>query len=230
MHFHIPKPLHGWRQFVGEVGIIVLGVLIALGFEQFVSALHWRQETDAARQSLHEDVSDNLEEASARDFQQPCIDRRLAELATVFEQHTAGQPIRIQGVIGRPLVYTGSRATWQIALSSQALAHMPLREKLQFGRAFSAYENMDQVLGREQEAWLRLGMLNAPKQLQPGDWSVLHQAYAEAVSLNGRLQTITSDVLSTQTMGQKPKISNQPPPAIIAQIKALCTPILAAAR
>lgn len=36
-HFHIPRPLHGWREFVGEVGIIVLGVLIALGFEQVAS-------------------------------------------------------------------------------------------------------------------------------------------------------------------------------------------------
>jgi hypothetical protein len=30
MHFHLPKPLHGWRAFAGEVGIIVVGVLIAL--------------------------------------------------------------------------------------------------------------------------------------------------------------------------------------------------------
>jgi len=31
MHFHLPKPLHGWREFAGEVGIIVIGVLIVLG-------------------------------------------------------------------------------------------------------------------------------------------------------------------------------------------------------
>jgi hypothetical protein len=24
-HFHVPKPLHGWREFIGEVGIIVIG-------------------------------------------------------------------------------------------------------------------------------------------------------------------------------------------------------------
>lgn len=35
MHFHLPKPLHGWREFAGEVGIIVIGVLIALSAEQF---------------------------------------------------------------------------------------------------------------------------------------------------------------------------------------------------
>lgn len=42
MHLHLPKPLHGWRQFVGEVGIIVLGVLIALGAEQIVEGIHER--------------------------------------------------------------------------------------------------------------------------------------------------------------------------------------------
>ena len=37
MRFNLPKPLHGWREFAGEVGVIVLGVLIALGFEQIAS-------------------------------------------------------------------------------------------------------------------------------------------------------------------------------------------------
>jgi len=26
MHVHLPKSLHGWRAFAGEVGIIVMGV------------------------------------------------------------------------------------------------------------------------------------------------------------------------------------------------------------
>jgi hypothetical protein len=36
MHVHLPKALHGWRELAKEVGIIVLGVLIALTFEQIV--------------------------------------------------------------------------------------------------------------------------------------------------------------------------------------------------
>ena len=50
MHFHFPKPLHGWREFVGEVGIIVLGVLIALSAEQVVETIHDRY---LAREALH---------------------------------------------------------------------------------------------------------------------------------------------------------------------------------
>lgn len=34
IRFRIPTPLHGWREFAGEVGVIVLGVLIALGAQQ----------------------------------------------------------------------------------------------------------------------------------------------------------------------------------------------------
>ena len=49
MHFHLPKPLHGWREFAGEVGIIVLGVLIALGAEQVVETIH---DGYLARQAL----------------------------------------------------------------------------------------------------------------------------------------------------------------------------------
>ncbi len=36
MHLHLPKPLHGWREFLGEVGIIVIGVPLALGAEKVV--------------------------------------------------------------------------------------------------------------------------------------------------------------------------------------------------
>jgi isocitrate dehydrogenase len=49
---HLPKPLHGWREFVGEVGIIVLGVLIALGAEQVAETIHGLVEAKYARQAI----------------------------------------------------------------------------------------------------------------------------------------------------------------------------------
>jgi hypothetical protein len=44
MHVHLPKPLHGWREFAGEVGVIVIGVMIALGAQQLLEDWHWRSE------------------------------------------------------------------------------------------------------------------------------------------------------------------------------------------
>jgi hypothetical protein len=44
MEKRFPAPLHGWREFAGEVGTIVLGVLLALGAQELVQSFHWRSE------------------------------------------------------------------------------------------------------------------------------------------------------------------------------------------
>lgn len=71
MHIHLPKPLHGWRALVGEIGIIVVGVLIALSAEQFAEFMHNRGQV---RQG---------EEALKDNFRSSCLhrgDRRLRAL------------------------------------------------------------------------------------------------------------------------------------------------------
>src|SRR6185312_14058686 len=60
MHVHLPKPLHGWREFVGEVGIIVLGVLIALGAGQVVESLHFRHEQHDTLERLFRESRVNI--------------------------------------------------------------------------------------------------------------------------------------------------------------------------
>lgn len=224
MHFHLPKPLHGWREFVGEVGIIVLGVLIALGAEQVLEDIHWRQETRAARDALNADASESLNSAVSRQEQQLCIDRRLQEIADVFEDHSRGRPLNIHGPVGRPVYYGGSQNAWQVEVADQSLSHMPLSEKLRFSDAFNSYANLKETLLREQDAWLRLQVLDKPDVLQDGDWPVLHQAFAEASSLNRRLQVITADVLSHQSLGQQPE-GEAAPPGIQLALKAICSPV-----
>ena len=49
MDIHKPGPIQNWRDLLKEVGVIVLGVSIALGAEQAVEWLHWRSEVTAAR-------------------------------------------------------------------------------------------------------------------------------------------------------------------------------------
>src|SRR3982751_2672123 len=226
MHFYLPKPLHGWREFVGEVGIIVLGVLIALSAEQLVEDWRWRHETNAARAGLRQEAADNLNAAQKRVRLQPCVDRRLQEVAAMLADHAAHRPIPIQGLVGRPISYFGSTDAWQVEIASQALSHMSLDEKLAFSTAFANYENMNSVLRAEQQSWLRLGVLNAPEQLDAGDWPPLRQAYAEASSLNGRIQIITNDILASETLGQAPQQLEGEPASVTAAVRQFCEPIL----
>ena len=226
MHFHLPRPLHGWREFVGEVGIIVLGVLIALGAEQVIEDIHWRHEIEATRQALEMEAADNLSAAATRRRQQSCADKRLSEIAAMFRAHATGRPIRVRGAIGRPVSYYGSTDAWDVEVASQALSHMSLDEKLSLSTAFANYKNMNDVLRLEQTAWLRLNVLNAPEQLEAGDWPPLRQAYAEAQSLSARLQIITADIVSSETLGQRPKQLEDQPAAVDAAVKRFCEPIL----
>lgn len=61
MRFTMPKPLHGWREFGGEIAIIVIGVLLALGAEQMVQGLHSKaavaEFTFAADRELEYDLA-----------------------------------------------------------------------------------------------------------------------------------------------------------------------------
>ena len=80
MHVHLPKPLHGWREFVGEVGIIVIGVLLALGAEQIIETLHWRHKAGEATEALREEIGAHYNMATEAVVAAPCIDRQLAAL------------------------------------------------------------------------------------------------------------------------------------------------------
>jgi hypothetical protein len=224
-HFHIPKPLHGWREFAGEVGIIVLGVLIALTAEQIVQEFHWRAETRAARAALLSEARDNLLSAQFRQKQTPCVERRLGEIAEVFRQHSAGRPIKLTRPVRRPIPLGATHNAWDVAVSSQAVGHMDLAEKLKFADAFFNYQYWDQIQNREQEVWLTLGLLDDPTILSDNDWPVLHQAYAQARSLNVRIGIISNGVLTNLNLGQTPSPLELSPTAR-AGVMEFCRAIL----
>src|SRR3954467_15836039 len=85
MQVRLPKPLHGWRPFAGEVGIIVLGVLIALGLEQIASSVRDRANEREAHQAVYAEIMQNLSYMKARMATQGCVERRLDEIGALLE-------------------------------------------------------------------------------------------------------------------------------------------------
>jgi hypothetical protein len=77
MHFHLPKPLHGSREFAGEVGIIVVGVLIALAAEQLVENWRWHERAQEARERLRAEVGHVFLLVEERRDVTKCIDKQL---------------------------------------------------------------------------------------------------------------------------------------------------------
>lgn len=74
------RPRDGWRAFAGEVGVIVLGVLLALGAQQAVESWQIRRDVVAFRETIDREVSYNLYALDMRDRQVECDRRKVAEL------------------------------------------------------------------------------------------------------------------------------------------------------
>ena len=125
MHFHLPKPLHGWREFVGEVGIIVIGVLIALGAEQVVEAVHHRSQVDEAIEKLRAESADNRR---VLDYDLRLLQKSLAvvdrDLAALDGCRNPGTIRTLEPLPQDPVLYPADVA-WQGARDSALLPLMP---------------------------------------------------------------------------------------------------------
>lgn len=123
MHFHLPKPLHGWREFTGEVGIIVLGVLIALGAEQLLESVHWRHRRELAENAMREELgSDDGVMASALLARTHCVDQMLDRAENAILAGDRRQLADAMNAIP-PLDLRFDQTAWDAASSSQALTH-----------------------------------------------------------------------------------------------------------
>ena len=188
MKVRLPRPLRGWREFAGEVGIIVLGVGIALGAEQMLEREHWRQVVEAEDKALVDEIQENHGALLVRVMMQPCIDRRLAELAEVFRRHDAGLPLGIIAPIGRPSHFTGSKTTLEMATADQSLSHMTLRRKQAIFGTYGSYDIFGMVAAEERAAWRALQSLDRAETLQEADWRELRQAYDGVVDNNASMK------------------------------------------
>src|SRR5690348_12737557 len=139
MHFHLPKPLHGWRAFVGEVGIIVLGVLIALGAEQAVETLHWRNEVVDARRALDREVAYDLGAIEMREQEAPCIDRHLSEIRALLTGSSSGLRSGSRSPLGQPQLWRPRTDVWQAAVAGQVAEHMPLATRLGYADLYGQF-------------------------------------------------------------------------------------------
>ena len=57
------RPPEGWRAFAGEVGVVLLGVLLALGAQEIAEDIEDRREAAATRESLASEIRESLAQA-----------------------------------------------------------------------------------------------------------------------------------------------------------------------
>lgn len=168
MHFHLPKPLHGWREFAGEVGIIVIGVLIALGAEQVAETIHGNAQVREFRGAVNDELAYDLGSYKQRLILGPCVRARLAELDHVIASDRAGRPIRMHGLSHWPISFSLRTSVWT-GRTGEVEARMPLQTRLAYSSIYDDLTNYDVHRVDERNAWQELGEFDDAADLSNAD-------------------------------------------------------------
>ena len=169
--------MHGWREFAGEIAIIVVGVLIALSAEQAVEQIHWHHATEQAMEGMEKDAGTEHWAVLSRYKQEQCIQRRLSDLGALFARHDSSEQLGRLNPIGRPFYNTGSAPSWDVAVADGSVSHLDFADRSRFAKAFGVYQLYERQMWEEKRAWQQLQMLNHTATLSPSDWSQARQAY-----------------------------------------------------
>lgn len=150
MHFHLPKPLHGWRELIGEVGIIVIGILIALGGEQLVEARQWHDKVEAAKDSINIELNTELDYSEEVMALSNCAPKFVNALESAILRHDSRTIAKLHD-IQPPFDPRPWRSTaWQAAMSTEVADHFGRGELAQYAFMSNSFEDVR----RAQEAML----------------------------------------------------------------------------
>ncbi|HVH85932.1 MAG TPA: hypothetical protein VM912_04355 [Terriglobales bacterium] len=212
MHFHLPKPLHGWREFVGEVGIIVLGVLIALGAEQAVEAIHNGSEANDARNEINAEIVTDITRLKQRVLADQCVDARLSEIDRIVDAAEADGMIKRPPWIGRPPFYGIESERWDAASQSGRISRLPSSWQAQFGFLYTALRRFYYVIDLEQQVWSRLEALEGVDHLTPDGKLAIKSDIAQARYFNFQVRQISAVIFRLSAEhGLRPTSRHDPP-------------------
>ena len=195
MDIHKPKPWHGWREFLKEIGTIVIGVLIALGAEQVVEWLHWRHEVQVARETIRFDMKRILGWAGESDAEAPCKAANLNEIRNALDLAQVSKQLPPMSWNGGPRTNAWTMRSWAALNSGQVLSHFPNREQILLSAMNSTMQALVGWRDAEANAWSDLGAIAGPgRPTSDAEIAALRGALGRA-ALDGLGQRNGGDIL-----------------------------------
>lgn len=159
MQVRLPKPLHGWRAFVGEVGVIVLGVVIALAGGQLVD--NWRRKNDAndAERAVVRELAQNAGVFDERTMLAPCLSKQLAQISRVLSNaQRTGRTGVVSGVQG-PNLRPVANAAWEAAIADGTVSQFPSEHRQSYATIYPVISDYARQVDEENRLWTHLYLL-----------------------------------------------------------------------
>ena len=226
MHIHKPKAPHGPREFAAEIGVIVIGILIALTLEQGVEALHEHSLAREAKVAIDAEVQDNVDRVAYRQRQQPCVDKRLKEITGLLAGWADGKTPPAGLSIGDPGDPPLVQQRWQANLNSGRFSREPADEQARQAAFYTQLAILQDMESREHYAWSELRTLElGPGVIRPDLRPNLVAALQSARTDASDISQLGQDVLrAARRAGHTPKAIQ-----VTAIVGDSCRPLLPSA-
>ena len=150
MEIHKPKAVHNWRELASEVGVVVVGIIIALSAEQFLERLEWHHKISRAEEQMRLEMSaDDGPEVLQRVALADCVDHGLAEIRASVER--ADDRAAVVTAISRFDIprHTYESDAYRAAASSGVLARLDPQRLDRWNYLFSTMPVLDRIAERE---------------------------------------------------------------------------------
>lgn len=156
----IPSPLNGWRVFAGEVGVIVLGVLLALGSQQVAEDMQMRSAVREFRKTIDHEIGMSMFAYEVRSRGSACNEKRIAELTEWVKKARDGQELpKILPI--PPTVISPYRSAWDTR-DGEVFSHVPAKARQKYAEFYDELDNNFDKLERELEEWMALQRFALP--------------------------------------------------------------------
>ena len=196
MDVHAPhEPIHTWRDIALHLGIVTVGLFIALSLEAFVEHLHNRHLVAEARANIREELESN-HQAAQRDlvYLQQDIDRIKANLVTA--RHLIADQKNFHGSLNYTMSFSSpSDAAWTTARETGALGFMPYNEVQGYSDLYQEQglvtDQAFQIFRRQTLAVAPMMMYDQTSTIPPDQTeALLHDTTATLIELTALRQII----------------------------------------
>ena len=190
------RPPNGWQAVAWELAIVTLGVLIALGAQQWAEARSWRAKASAARAALRTELADHHDYAVEWRIVAPCINAQLD--AAERRILTSGSrldpaPLYAEDYYDEDpypfAIRTPSRpwgdSVWQATNAGGVSSYLSDDERLELGTHYEQANIMDAQDKRIAQLAFKLTVMAKPIDLDPGVKMALLQQVGELRGHNG---------------------------------------------
>ena len=127
---HKPKAVHSLREFLSEISVVVIGILIALLLEQGVEAWRLREKIDSGEASIRAEFSDQLAYATIFLKLKPTLDMQVEKLEAAAVAGDHAEAARLASSVAPFEMRPWSVSAWDAAASEQIVSHIdPARRR-----------------------------------------------------------------------------------------------------